>query len=175
MLATACETVSVERRASSLVPLDTLGVTIKVQIAKGDKAADKAEEHYISAGLRLAEAKERIAHIKGQTWAVFLRKHCQINRRRADELISIAEGRTSLAELRAAKLKSVRATRERDSALRSAQSSQVPEQDQQGEKSKTDDRSKQRNIVTLAMRDLDLADLTLLAKYATELRSGQDN
>lgn len=101
---------------SSLLSLETLGSTIQAHIAAGDKAVGKAEEHYKSAGLHLAEAKKRVAADNTLTWPKFLTRNCCIGRRRADELIAIAEGRTSLVELRAANAASKARSRQRDRA-----------------------------------------------------------
>lgn|GEM_PF-3270262 len=98
---------------TALIPLDTLGATIRAHIEKGDASIEKAEQHYKSAGLHLAEAKARVKQTPGLTWPRFLLDHCQIRRARADELIMIADGRTTLADLRMKKAESVRATRER--------------------------------------------------------------
>lgn len=109
---------------TALVPLDVLGAEIKARIAAGDKAMDKAEQHYIAAGIQLLEAKARVKQTPGLTWPAFLNAHCDIRRRRADELIMIADGRTTIADLRMKKAESVRATRERKAekpALRSAE------------------------------------------------------
>lgn len=114
---------------TALIPLDTLGATIRAHIEKGDASIEKAEQHYKSAGLHLAEAKARVKQTPGLTWPRFLLDHCQIRRARADELIMIADGRTTLADLRMRKAESVRATRERaeqrqkrdDSPLRSGE------------------------------------------------------
>src|ERR1700738_1824428 len=114
------DTVAVDRTSGSLLPLDTLGGTIKAHIAAGDKATDKAEEHYKAAGIHLSEAKERVARTKGQTWTAFLTKHCEIGRRRADELISIAEGRTSLVEVRKRNRTAASAFQEKNKAARSS-------------------------------------------------------
>jgi hypothetical protein len=126
--------------SKSLLPLDTLGGTIKAHIAAGDKAADKAEEHYKAAGIHLGEAKERVAHTKGLTWSAFLIKNCSIGSRRADELISIAEGRTTLAEIREKKNESSRAahakTRTAAKAFSELNSSQSPEIHQQEQQSR---------------------------------------
>jgi hypothetical protein len=134
MQAATGETVSGERRASSnsLVPLDTLGGLAKASIAAGDKSLDKAEQHYKSAGLYLSEAKERVARTKNLTWPGYLIKHCPIGRRRADELISIADGRTSLAEVRAKKADSQAATMAKyRTGTSGAQSSENHQQEQQ--------------------------------------------
>lgn len=114
----------------SLLPLDTLGGTIKAHIAAGDKASDKAAEHYKAAGIHLSEAKERVARTKGLTWPAFLKKNCSIGSRRADELIAIGQERTSLVAVRAAKANSMRGVRERRSAPRGAQSADNLQQDQ---------------------------------------------
>jgi hypothetical protein len=96
------ETITVERTACSLLPLDTLGGTIKAHIAAGDKATGKAEEHYKAAGLLLLEAKQRLPlESPGITWSAFLVGTCKIGTSRAYELIAIAEDRTSVAEVQA--------------------------------------------------------------------------
>jgi hypothetical protein len=114
-------------------------------------AGDKAEEHYKAAGIHLSEAKERVAHTKGQTWPAFLIKHCQIGLSRADELISIADGRTSLAEVRAKKAKSQASTMARYRAAASGgESSEIIQQEQQREEPERPKKS-----CSLALRLLD--------------------
>jgi hypothetical protein len=103
---------------SSLLPLSTLAGTIKAHIAAGDKAVGKAEEHYKAAGIHLLEAKERVKRTANLTWPAFLVSQCSIQRSRADELISIAEGRKTLDEVRSG-------NRERDGRRRERQSSAV--------------------------------------------------
>ncbi|MBB6299423.1 hypothetical protein [Rhizobium leucaenae] len=97
----------------ALIPLDTLGATIRAHVDKGDASIEKAEQHYKAAGIHLAEAKDRVKQTPGLTWPRFLTEHCQIRRARADELIMIADGRTTLADLRMKKAESVRAVRQR--------------------------------------------------------------
>jgi hypothetical protein len=84
---------------NSQLPLTTLACTIKASIAAGDKAADKAEQHYKAAGLYLAEAKQIVSRTK-QTWPAFCIAECGVGRRRADQYIELAEGRTSLVKMR---------------------------------------------------------------------------
>jgi hypothetical protein len=92
---------------SSGLALETLGATIKAHIAKGGTALDKAEDHYRSAGLHLIEAKERLRQTnrdengKRITWPIFLTNHCEMLRSRANELIRLANGQTTLADMRA--------------------------------------------------------------------------
>lgn len=108
---------------SALVPIDTLGQEIKARIEAGDKAMGKAEDHYIAAGIQLAEAKDRLAQTREMAWPAFLSEHCKIGRRRADEIIAIGEGRIKLSELREKNRERVAAHRERkksEVALRNA-------------------------------------------------------
>jgi hypothetical protein len=87
---------------TSLLPLDTLGATIKARVDAGDKATEKAEEHYKSAGLLLIEAKQRLPlESPGTKWTAYLVGICNIRMSRAYELIAVAEGRTTVAEVQA--------------------------------------------------------------------------
>jgi len=82
------------------VPIDTLGSTIRAHIERGDAAADKAEQHYKAAGLHLIEARDRLKASGEMTYTAFLSTHCQVGRSRAYELVAIADGKTTLAEVR---------------------------------------------------------------------------
>jgi len=83
--------------------LDAVGRQAKAHIDAGDKAKDRAEQQYLAAGLYLMAAKVRVQRTKGLTWPLFLREHCPVGRRRADEIIMIADGRTTIQGLNAAK------------------------------------------------------------------------
>ena len=93
--------------------------TIKALIAKGDHAKGKSEQFYIAAGQHLKTLKaEKPPLIK---WEDYLGEcGIEVGRRRADELIQIADGRTTVEEVRAGKAKSVGESRAR-LALRSAE------------------------------------------------------
>lgn len=95
---------------SSQLALPTLCKTITTLIAKGDAATEKAEQFYIAAGRHLAELKERKPD--DRTWDEYVKEKCGIGKSRAYELIAIADGRTSIAEVRAEKAESVRRVRE---------------------------------------------------------------
>lgn len=70
------------------VGLEQLGQDIVARVKKGDKAKDKADQLYLSAGLQLIEAKHRAPNFEA-----FVRDHCGgLSRSRAYELIKIAEG-----------------------------------------------------------------------------------
>ena len=103
---------------------DELAKTIKVLVEKADRAKQKAEEFYISAGLHLITLK---AEHKGTwaQWAVLVRKKCGLGKSRASELMRIDGGHTSVAEVRSAKAESVRKARTA-SPLRSGEDKPEP-------------------------------------------------
>jgi hypothetical protein len=153
--------IAMNERSTNLFPVDTLGGLIKARCAAGDKAIEKAEDHYKAAGLHLLEAKEMISRTRFMTWTYFLSKYCSIGRSRADELIAIADGLTTLAELRAK-------GRER-AARHAAKNKSARASVTNGQAASPDPLSEQRNIIALAMHDMDLAKMTLLASYVTWL------
>jgi hypothetical protein len=82
--------------------LESLGREAKARIDQGDKAKDRAEQMYISAGLYLKEAKARVEKTEGITWVQYLIKHCPVGKSRSYELIAIADGRKTVEGVRAA-------------------------------------------------------------------------
>lgn len=81
----------------SATPLERLGREIVARIEAGDKAKDRADQMYKSAGLQLIEARNRVPD-----FSAFLRDHCDgLGRSRAYELIAIADGRRTTEETRA--------------------------------------------------------------------------
>ena len=74
--------------------------TIKAHIAKGDKATDKAEQHYIAAGQHLKTLKAEHTGSWSE-WEALLRDRVGIGKSRASELMAIADGTKTLAEVRA--------------------------------------------------------------------------
>ena len=88
---------------------------IKAHIAKGDQAAEKSAQHYISAGQHLKTLKAQ----HGGSWAEWeelLKTKIGIGKSRASELMQIADGRKSVEEIRAN-------TAERTARMRALQSS----------------------------------------------------
>jgi hypothetical protein len=91
---------------------------IKAHISKGDKAAEKSEQHYIAAGQHLKTLKAE----HGGTWAEWeslLKTKIGIGKSRASELMQIADGRKTVDQTRAAdaaKHKRLRARRAADAA-----------------------------------------------------------
>jgi hypothetical protein len=72
---------------------------IKAHIAKGDKAKDKAEQHYIAAGQYLKQLKDDCPD--QQTFLEKVEKEIRIGKSRAYELLQIGDGRKTVAEVRA--------------------------------------------------------------------------
>jgi hypothetical protein len=74
----------------------TLARRVKALIEKGDRAAEKAEQFYKSAGIHIKEIKEQ-----SEDWETIVREQCGLGRSRAYELMAIADGRTTLEKVRA--------------------------------------------------------------------------
>src|SRR5262249_1951679 len=73
---------------------------IRAHIDKGDKAKKKAEDHYIAAGQYLATLKAAYA----PTWAAWedlLKTKVKLSTGRASELMQLAGGRKTVAQIRA--------------------------------------------------------------------------
>jgi hypothetical protein len=71
---------------------------IKAHIQQGDKAKDKANQHYHSAGILLKELRENCSN--KSAWEALIRSKCGIGPSRAYELIQIADGRKTTEALR---------------------------------------------------------------------------
>jgi hypothetical protein len=80
-------------------PMSELIRTAKALDAKIKQQQQKTEQLQVTLGLTLREAKERKPN--GITWPAFVAKHFNFSRSRADELIQIADGRTTVEEVRA--------------------------------------------------------------------------
>jgi hypothetical protein len=83
--------------------LDTLVDRINVTLGRAAQYADKAEQFYVSAGLELAECKTLVMALPQRsrpTWEDFAREKFDLGQSRADELIRIATGVTTLTEVR---------------------------------------------------------------------------
>ena len=105
-----------DQHGSSIDPIDNATITlaqaslitrIKAHIAQGDKAAEKAnkaaekaEQHYISAGQYLAELKANHTGTWDE-WEALLKSKVGIGKSRASELMQIADGRKTVAEITA--------------------------------------------------------------------------
>jgi hypothetical protein len=140
--------------------------TIKAHIAKGDHAAEKSEQHYISAGQHLKTLKSQHEDAGG-TWAQWesiLREKIGIGKSRASELMQIADGRKTVERVRTETAERTAKTRAlRSSPLRSGENAGDPEasaelmkaefaaldvQDQEADKAVTEE----HDSVTAALR-----------------------
>jgi hypothetical protein len=95
----ALEAGAPEAATTSVTELVT---TIKVLIAKGDKAADKAQQFFISAGEHLKTLKSQHDEAGGTwaQWEVLLKGKVGIGKSRASELMLIADGRKTVEQAR---------------------------------------------------------------------------
>jgi hypothetical protein len=166
MQTVSCDTASAPCGGTSLLPLDALGATIRARIDAGDKATTKAEEHYKSAGLLLLEAKQHLpVEQPGIRFTAYIVGECKMQTSRAYELIAIAEGRTTVAEVQADG---------RERAARHAAKNKAARDSVSNVKSPCSPLSEQRDIVKQAMADANLADWKKLAKCATDMKSARD-
>jgi hypothetical protein len=74
---------------------------VRAHIAKGDKAKDKAEQHYIAAGQYLKELKAEHGGTWGE-WEALVKEKAGIGKSRASELMQIADGRKTVEQIVAA-------------------------------------------------------------------------
>src|SRR5262249_42658025 len=73
---------------------------IKAHIARGDKAKEKSDQHYIAAGCYLATLKKGNAG-NWSEWEALLKTKVGISTGRASELMQIADGRKTVEQIRA--------------------------------------------------------------------------
>lgn len=73
---------------------------IRAHVLKGDKAKDKAEQHYIAAGQHLATLKAVYAPTWAK-WESILQTQVGLSPSRASELMQIADGRKTVEQVRA--------------------------------------------------------------------------
>lgn len=160
---------------NSLLPIETLGGTIRAHVTAGDKSAGKAEEHYKAAGIHLAEAKERIFKTKGVSWPIFLVTHCGLRQTRANELIALADGRVTLEGIRERKRESMRRTREAatESPPRGGESGEKVKEKQRGSNENNEKQQQQQSRASLLASiktNLDAASLKTLIKINSILK-----
>jgi hypothetical protein len=93
---------------------------IKAHIERGDKAKDKADQHYIAAGQHLKTLKDQHAGSWAE-WEALLKDRIGIGKSRASELMQIADGRRTVEETKADTAKRVARHRE-SSPLRNGES-----------------------------------------------------
>ncbi|MFC7067407.1 hypothetical protein [Brucella rhizosphaerae] len=102
--------------ANHLISIDTVGREIKARIEAGDKALDKAEQHYIAAGIQLAAAKQRLSETREMRWSAFLFSHARLSDETARKYMMLANGDTTLEEIREKNAAAVKRHREKKSA-----------------------------------------------------------
>jgi hypothetical protein len=95
-------------------PMFELIRTAKELHAKIEQYGKKTEQLQVTLGLTLKEAKERKPG--GITWPAFVKKHFNFSRSRADELIQIGTGSTTVEQVNSRAAESMRKTRRNVSA-----------------------------------------------------------
>jgi hypothetical protein len=90
---------------------------IKAHVKRGEKAKDKAEQHFIAAGMYLTTLKVTYAPT-WQHWEDLLRVKVGLSTGRASELMQIADRRKSVQGIRDATTQRVKALRAQKSSLR---------------------------------------------------------
>ena len=84
--------------------LEQLGSSAYGHYKAGEKAKERADQQYTSAGIYLSEAKARLDLRKNpdaaMNFAEFLLKHCPIGKSRAYEIIAISDGRKTVEEVK---------------------------------------------------------------------------
>jgi chromosome segregation ATPase len=88
---------------------------VRAHIAKGDRAKEKAEQHYISAGQYLIALKAEHTGTWAE-WAVLVQEKAGIGKSRASELMQIADGTKTVEGIREATAEKVRQIRARKSS-----------------------------------------------------------
>ena len=93
------EPVASTTTAPTVAPEHLLVRHIRAHIEKGDKAKDKAEQHYIAAGQHLASLKAAYAPTWAE-WESILETQVRLSPSRASELMQLADGRKTVAQIR---------------------------------------------------------------------------
>lgn len=98
----------------ALETVDTLQSLIdhaNAHLDKGEQSSGKSEEHYIAAGKYIAQCKGRYKSESNLTWGEFCLEHFKFTRKRAQQLMMIGDGRTTIWRAREANNKSARRIR----------------------------------------------------------------
>lgn len=105
---TSTQLVAVTDSPSNTQELINLAVQAVAHHGHAVQAIRDSDGHAFTAGLFLQKAKGLVRNTPGLTWQGYIESYCAgISRRRADELISVVEKKTTFEELRASKAASV--------------------------------------------------------------------
>jgi len=94
------------------ISVPQLASTIKTLMENGVRAKDTAEKYYKAAGRHLRTLKEQKP--ENVAWEKYVKAECGLSQTRADELIRIADGLTTLERTRATAREGMRKLRERN-------------------------------------------------------------
>jgi hypothetical protein len=99
---------------------------VRAHIAKGDKAKDKADQHYIAAGEHLKTLKAEHDGTWAE-WEALVKEKAGIGKSRASELMQIADGTKTVEQSRAANAAANKRLRDRRSPSRDGENADEPE------------------------------------------------
>jgi hypothetical protein len=116
------ETQPAAQPASRMTDQIQLCTKIKALIAKGDKAAEKSEQFHIAAGLELKRLKDGC--VTQTYFLALIEKRIGLRKSRAYELLQIADGKKTVAEVRA---DTAKRTADSKARLKASASSGQPE------------------------------------------------
>lgn len=166
--------------SNSLVPLGTLCGLVKASLDAGDRALDKAEQHYKTAGLYLIEARKRLPiESPGKKFTAYIVGECRLQTSRAYELIAIAEGRLTLEQVRESSNKRSKAAQARaKDTFNEKKSEQQQENIEAADFEEPaprkhanlppDPRLKLIGVITSKIRDAKLSDLKAIEKFISK-------
>ena len=117
---------------------------------EGKKAVEAAEEHYKAAGKHIAECKKLFKRETNLTWAQFCKEKFDLTAQRANQLIALSDGRTTLQKMRQDNKDAARRHRLRKSKLRNFNPPPQPEDVGEDPKDSPTPEQMQRNAKTAA-------------------------
>jgi hypothetical protein len=150
-------------KATTLRSMPQLIKTVQALHAKAIKYTDKADQIWITIGIELKEAKDRNREHGELTWPEFAKKHFDFGQSRADELIRIADGRTTVEEVRAGTAERVQKHAKAKPALANAGSSKTVLDDDDEPEEDTHAAMVDGYIATSQMSDQQKADFRISA------------
>jgi hypothetical protein len=121
-------------QATTIRTLPQLIETVKALYAKATRAQGKARDLWVTLGIELKEAKARNRETGDLTWSEFAKQHFNFGQSRADELIRIADGRTTVEQVRADTAERVQKHAKAKPALANTGSSETAQDDEEVER-----------------------------------------
>jgi hypothetical protein len=138
---------------------------------EGQKAVEAAEEHFKAAGKRIAQCKKRFKRETNLTWAQFCKEKFDLTAQRANQLIALSDGRTTLQKMRQDNKDAVRRHRLKKSKLRNFNPPPMPEEVGEDPKNGATPEQTQRNAKTAATTNKGTAEPPLTADEQSAIQT----